>query len=66
MDKVCVGAVAGAFGVRGEVRLKSFTADPEDLAAYGPLQTEDGAQSFDVTLTGQTKGALVGRLSGVA
>ena len=66
MDKVCVGAIAGAFGVRGEVRLKSFTADPEDLAAYGPLQTEDGAQSFDVTLTGQTKGALVGRLSGVA
>lgn len=66
MDKVCVGAVAGAFGVKGEVRLKSFTADPEDLAAYGPLQTEDGAQSFDVTLTGQTKGALVGRLSGVA
>ncbi|MEO0698889.1 MAG: ribosome maturation factor RimM [Pseudomonadota bacterium] len=66
MDKVCVGAIAGAFGVKGEVRLKSFTADPEDLAAYGPLQTEDGAQSFDVTLTGQTKGALVGRLSGVA
>ena len=66
MGKVCVGAIAGAFGVKGEVRLKSFTADPEDLAAYGPLQTEDGAQSFDVTLTGQTKGALVGRLSGVA
>lgn len=66
MDKVCVGAIAGAFGVRGEVRLKSFTAEPEDLVAYGPLQTEDGAQSFDVTLTGQTKGALVGRLSGVA
>ena len=65
-DRVCIGAVAGAFGVKGEVRLKSFTAQPEDLAAYGPLQTEDGAQSFDVTLTGQTKGALVGRLSGVA
>ena len=64
--KVCVGAIAGAFGVKGEVRLKSFTAEPEDLAAYGPLQTEDGAQRFDVTLTGQTKGALVGRLSGVA
>lgn len=65
-EKVCVGAIAGAFGVRGEVRLKSFTAQPEDLAAYGTLQTEDGAQTYDVTLTGQTKGALVGRLSGVA
>jgi 16S rRNA processing protein RimM len=63
--RVCIGAIAGAFGVRGEVRLKSFTAVPEDLAAYGALETEDGTQSFDITLTGQTKGALVGRLSGV-
>lgn len=64
-DKVCIGAIAGAFGVRGEVRLKSFAAVPEDIAAYGPLYTEDGETRFDVTLTGQTKGALVGRLSGV-
>ncbi|MEO0467789.1 MAG: ribosome maturation factor RimM [Pseudomonadota bacterium] len=64
-DRVCIGAIAGAFGVKGEVRLKSFTAVPEDVAAYGALQTEDGAKSFEVTLTGQTKGALVGRLSGV-
>lgn len=65
-DRVCVGAVAGAFGVKGEVRLKSFTATPEDLAAYGAVETEDRAQRFDITLTGQTKGALIGRLSGVA
>ncbi len=64
-DRVCIGAIAGAFGVKGEVRLKSFTAQPEDIAAYGALQSEDGTQRFDVTLTGQTKGALVGRLSGV-
>lgn len=64
-DRVCIGAVAGAFGVKGEVRLKSFTAVPEDIAAYGALQTEDGSKSFEVNLTGQTKGALVGRLSGV-
>lgn len=63
--RVCIGAIAGAFGVKGEVRLKSFTAVPEDLAAYGAVETEDGAQSFEITLTGQTKGALVGRLSGV-
>ena len=65
-NRVCLGAVAGAFGVRGEVRLKSFTARPEDIAAYGPLETADRARSFRVTLTGQaTKGALVGRLSGI-
>jgi len=64
-DKVCVGAIAGAFGVKGEVRLKSFTTAPEDIAAYGALLSEDGAHSFTVTLTGQTSGALTARLSGI-
>lgn len=63
--RVCVGAIAGAFGVKGEVRLKSFTAAPADIAGYGPLQSEDGARRFTVTLTGQTANALVARLSGV-
>ena len=31
-DRICIGAIAGAFGVRGEMRLKSFTATPEDIA----------------------------------
>ena len=65
--RICLGAIAGAFGVHGEVRLKSFTATPEDIAAYGRLDTEDGARSFDIALTGQSaKGALIARLSGVA
>lgn len=65
-ETVCLGAIAGAFGVRGEVRLKSFTARPEDIVAYGPLVSEDGRHSFEVTLTGQTSGALTARLSGIA
>jgi 16S rRNA processing protein RimM len=65
-DRICVGAIAGAFGVRGEVRLKSFCADPAALADYGPLSTEDGDRSFEVALTGQTKGGLTARLSGIA
>ena len=36
-ERVCVGAIAGAFGVQGEVRLKSFCAEPADIATYGPL-----------------------------
>jgi len=63
--RVCVGAVAGSFGVRGEVRLKCFTAEPEAIAAYGPLQSEDGARSFEVTLTRPVKGGYAARLSGV-
>ncbi|SOB94575.1 ribosome maturation factor RimM [Rhodobacter maris] len=65
-DRVCVGAIAGAFGVRGEVRLKSFCTEPEDIAAYGPLFTEDGAGSYTVKLTRPVTGGLGARLSGVA
>ena len=64
-DMVCVGAIAGAFGVKGEVRLKSFCAEPEAIATYGPLTSEDGSSSFDVTLTGRIKNGLSARLSGV-
>lgn len=65
-DLVCVGAVAGAFGVRGEVRLKSFTAEAEAIAEYAPLMTEDGSRSFDVRVTRSIKNGLAVRLSGVA
>ncbi len=63
---VCVGAIAGSYGVRGEVRLKSFCAEPEDVATYGALRTEDGARSFEVRLTGPIKNGFAARLSGIA
>ena len=65
-DRVCVGAIAGAFGVRGEVRLKSFCAEPSDIAAYGPLWTEDGNRSFPITLTRPVKSGYAARLGGVS
>ncbi|MDP2740574.1 MAG: ribosome maturation factor RimM [Pseudorhodobacter sp.] len=65
-DRLCVGVIAGAFGVKGEVRLKSFCSDPTAIAGYGPLQTEDGARKFTVTLTRPVAGGLGARLSGVA
>ncbi len=65
-ERICVGSVAGAFGVRGEVRLKSFCADPETIADYGPLFTEDGQKSYVVKLTRPVAGGLGARLSGVS
>jgi len=65
-DMICVGAIAGSFGVKGEVRLKSFCAEPEALAGYGPLVTEDGSRRFTVTLTRPVAGGLGARLSGIA
>ncbi len=42
--RVCVGVVGAPHGIRGEVRIKSHTAVPLDIAAYGPLTTEDGRE----------------------
>lgn len=61
-DKVCVGALAGAFGVRGEVRLKSFCADPAAIADYAPLSLEDG-RSVDLVLTRPIKSGFAARIT---
>lgn len=65
-DRICVGAIAGAFGVAGEVRLKSFCADPEAITSYGPLTTEDGSRSFAIKLTRPVAGGLGARIAGVS
>ena len=41
-DRVLVGAITGAHGIRGEVKLKSFTAEPAAIASYSPLETAAG------------------------
>lgn len=64
-DRICVGAIAGAFGVNGEVRLKSFTSTPEDIVDYAPLETEDGAMAFDVIVERVINNGLATRLTGI-
>lgn len=65
-DRICVGAIAGSFGVQGEVRLKSFCAEPTAIADYGLLYTEDGSRSFKVKLTRPVAGGLGALLTGIA
>lgn len=69
-DRVCLAAVAGAHGVRGLVKLKSFTETPEDALAYGPLEDEAGARRFEVSLKGSAGGKagdlLLVKIEGVA
>ena len=65
-DLICVGAIAGAFGVHGEVRLKSFTAVPEDIAGYSPLTDETGSRRFDITITRTIKNGFAARIAGIA
>lgn len=64
-ERVCVGAIAGAFGVKGEVRLKSFCAEPSAIGDYGPLVTEDGKRSFTIRLGQPIPNGLSARLGGI-
>jgi 16S rRNA processing protein RimM len=63
--RVCLGAIAGAHGVRGLVKIKSFTQDPANLTAYGPLTDESGQRRFEIAVSGQAKGVLLARIEGV-
>lgn len=63
---ICIGAIAGAFGVTGEVRVKSFCAEPSDIASYGPLYSEDGAREFTLRLTRPVKDGYAARITGIS
>lgn len=65
-DRIIVGSLAGAFGVTGDVRIKSFCADPEAIAGYTPLMRADGQTITTIVIKGQTKGALIARVDGIA
>lgn len=62
---ICVGAFAGAHGVRGDLRLKSFCATPGDIALYGPFTTEDGSRTFELKVTRPIKNGFAARVRGV-
>lgn len=64
-DRIVVGSIAGAYGVRGEVRVKSFTSVPEDIEAYSPLTTADGRKTFTVAILRPGKGGFITRIAEV-
>src|SRR5436309_12696188 len=64
--RICVGIITGAHGVRGAVRLKSFTAEPQAVARYGPLEDEAGLRHFELRLVGSAKGVLIAKLPDIA
>jgi 16S rRNA processing protein RimM len=66
-DLVLVGRIGAAHGIRGEVRLVSFTEDPKAVADHGPLSDGSGARHFQIAALRSMKGNLfIARFSGVA
>jgi 16S rRNA processing protein RimM len=62
---VCVASVAAAHGVRGALRLRSFTERPEDVAAYGPVYDQQGRRLFELQVIGRARGGVLVRIAGI-
>jgi 16S rRNA processing protein RimM len=65
-DRIRVARIGAAHGIRGEVKLWSFTQDPLAVATYGPLETGDGARRFEIEAARPAKDHLVARLKGIS
>jgi 16S rRNA processing protein RimM len=66
MERVCVAAFTSAHGVSGALRMKSFTSNPDDVAQFKKLSSEDATRIFDVEVVSHTgKGELIVKVNGV-
>ena len=65
-SQICVARIGAAHGVRGAVKLWTFTEDPLAVKRYGRLMSKDGARQFEVTHVREAKGHLVATLKGIA
>jgi 16S rRNA processing protein RimM len=63
---VCVARIGAAHGVRGAVKLWTFTEDPLGVQRYGPLLTKDGTRQFEIADVREAKDHLVATFKGVA
>lgn len=64
-QRICVAQIGAPHGVRGEVRIWPFTADPLSVGRYGPLESEDGAKRFEIETLRAARDHLVARLKGI-
>jgi 16S rRNA processing protein RimM len=63
---ICVARIGAAHGVRGAVKLWTFTEDPLAVQSYGLLMTKDGARQFEIANVREAKDHLVATFKGIA
>jgi 16S rRNA processing protein RimM len=63
-DRVLLGEIGAAQGLKGEVRLRSYTQDPTAIAGYGALEDEQG-RAIEIDSVRVTPKALIARVKGV-
>jgi 16S rRNA processing protein RimM len=63
--RILLGQIGAAHGIRGDVLVRTFTAAPDDIAAYGPLTNADGSKSFEIRIVRVTDKGVVARINGI-
>ncbi|MCB1513432.1 MAG: ribosome maturation factor RimM [Hyphomicrobiaceae bacterium] len=65
-QRILLGEITGVHGIRGEVLVRAYTAEPEAIASYGPLTDATGTAPLTIKVVRLTpKGAIVARIKGV-
>lgn len=64
-NKILMGTIGAAHGIKGEVRITSHTQDPEAIAAYGALDTDRAGLSITIEAARLQKNVLIARIKGV-
>jgi 16S rRNA processing protein RimM len=64
--RVCVGRISGAHGIKGWVRITSYTDEPRSVAAYGPVSDEKGERMFELEFMRMAKARVIARIPGVS
>jgi len=64
-QKILIGEISGAHGIRGDVLVRAYTGTPDAIASYGPLTDESGKRSFSLRVVRVTPKGIVARINGV-
>ena len=64
-DLICLAKIVAAHGIRGEVKIKTFTLAPKDVFSYGALSNIDGTRFFELVFKGLMKGLVRVQIKGV-
>lgn len=63
--RILLGEISGAHGIRGELLVRSYAGEPQDIAAYGPLEDESGARTVTLSVVRVTPKGVIARVAGV-
>ncbi len=63
--RICLGKIVGVHGIKGEFKVKSFTAIDTDISSYGPLEDKTSSRQFELKVIGHSKDLLRIKVKGI-